>query len=134
VEKTTLEDENTYLRAILSWVSSREPQLGMMIAQFKRGDGFGVGYAYTQSDFDNLYGKIGEASGLSPGEKPTSTPNTQNTTNGVYSEPPRAPPKDQVWIPKPNELRNPLDTLPPQAPPKNTPKQRQNNQQPTPQP
>ena len=56
-----LENENTYPRAILSWVSSSEPQLGMMIKQFKRGDGFGVGYTYTKSDFDMLYGKIGKA-------------------------------------------------------------------------
>ena len=41
VEKANLENENTYLSAILSWVSSSEPQLGMMIKQFKRGDGFG---------------------------------------------------------------------------------------------
>ena len=33
----------------------------MMIKQFKRGDGFGVGYTYTKSDFDRLYGKIGKA-------------------------------------------------------------------------
>ena len=46
VEKANLENENTYLRAILSWVSSSEPQLGMMIKQFKRGDGFGVGYTH----------------------------------------------------------------------------------------
>ena len=44
VEKANLENENTYLRAILSWVSASEPQLGMMIKQFKCGDGFGVGY------------------------------------------------------------------------------------------
>ena len=31
VEKTNLENENIYLRAILGWVSGREPQLGMMI-------------------------------------------------------------------------------------------------------
>ena len=35
----------------------------MMIKQFKRGDGFGVGYTYTKSDFDRLYGKIGKAAG-----------------------------------------------------------------------
>ena len=51
VEKANLENENTYLRAILSWVSASEPQLGMMIEQFKRGDGFWVGYTYTKSDF-----------------------------------------------------------------------------------
>ena len=65
VEKANLENENTYLRAILGWVSSCEPQLGMMIKQFKRGDGFGVGYTYTKSDFDKLYGKIGKATGVS---------------------------------------------------------------------
>ena len=54
VEKANLENENTYLRAILSWVSASEPQLGMMIKQFKRGDGFGVGYTYTKSDFDRF--------------------------------------------------------------------------------
>ena len=47
VDKTLLEDENTYLRVILGWVSSREPQLGIIIGQFKKGNGFGVGYDYT---------------------------------------------------------------------------------------
>ena len=64
VEKANLKNENTYLRAILSWVSSSEPQLSMMIKQFKRGDGFGVGYTYTKSDFDMLYGKIGKTAGV----------------------------------------------------------------------
>ena len=41
VEKANLENENIYLRAILSWVSSSEPQLGMMIKQFKRVMGLG---------------------------------------------------------------------------------------------
>jgi len=63
VEKANMENENTYLRAILSWVSANEPQLGMMIKQFNRGDGFGVGYTYMKSDFDKLYGKIGKTAG-----------------------------------------------------------------------
>ena len=67
VEKANLENENTYLRAILSWVSASESQLGMMIKQFKRGDGFGVGYTYTKSDFDMLYGKLGKAAGVLSG-------------------------------------------------------------------
>jgi hypothetical protein len=41
--KQTIDDENTYLRIVLSWVSSREPQLGLMIKMFKRADGFGIG-------------------------------------------------------------------------------------------
>ena len=104
-----------------------------MIVQFKRGNGFGVGYAYTSSDFDTLYGKIGETSGVRPEEKPESsspqTTNSQNPKDGVYTEPPKAPPKGQVWIPKPNELRNPLDTMPPPAPTKDAPKQLPKNQQ-----
>ena len=59
VGKTNQENENTYLRAIPGWVSSRGPQLGIMIQQFMRGNGFGVGYEHKQSDFDHLYGKIG---------------------------------------------------------------------------
>ena len=35
-EKENSDSENFYLRQILSWVSAREPQLGMMIQQFKK--------------------------------------------------------------------------------------------------
>ena len=48
--------------------------------------------------------------------------------DGVIEEHVRAPPKKQVWVSKPNKLRNTLDTLPdissvpPKAqPPKNKP-------------
>jgi chromosome segregation ATPase len=45
-DKTRTEEENTYLRSVLSWVSSSEPQLGMMVSQFKRGTGgLGLGFA-----------------------------------------------------------------------------------------
>src|SRR6185312_15765033 len=90
VEIANLENENTYLRVILSWVSASEPQLGMMIKQFKRGDGFGVGYTYIKSDFDKLYGKIGKAAGNTAS---TSTqPSLVDPTDGVLKEPPKAPP------------------------------------------
>jgi hypothetical protein len=35
-----LQDENDKLRQVLSWLSSQEPQLGMMIAGYKRFDGW----------------------------------------------------------------------------------------------
>jgi hypothetical protein len=35
-----LQDENDELREVLSWLSSQEPQLGMMIASCKRFDGW----------------------------------------------------------------------------------------------
>lgn len=41
-----------------------EPQLGMMIHQFKWGGGSGTGFADDDVDFDKLYGKTGEYSGL----------------------------------------------------------------------
>ena len=83
--------------------------MGMMIKQFKRGDGFGVGYTYTKSDFDRLYGKIGNAA---ENTASTSTqPSLADPVGGVLKEPQKAPPQKQVWVPKPNELRNPLDTL-----------------------
>src|SRR6185312_11588545 len=115
VEKTSLENENTYLTAILSWVSSSEPQLGMMIKQFKHGDSFGVGYTYTKSDFDKLYGKIGKAAGNTSALNTASMstqPSLVDHVDGVLKEPQKAPPQKQVWVLKPNELRNPLDTLP----------------------
>ena len=89
VEKANLENENTYLRAILSWVSSSEPQLGMMIMQFKRGDGFGVGYTYTKSDFDKLYGKIGKVAGVLSALNTLSTsmqPSLVDPVDGVLKE------------------------------------------------
>ena len=59
-DKMRSEEENTYLRTILSWVSCSESQLGMMINQFKRGiGGPGVGFAIGGKG-ENLYGKIYE--------------------------------------------------------------------------
>ena len=121
-DKMRFEEDNTYLRSILSWVSSSEPQLGMMMSQFRRGTcTSGVGFAIGGKG-ENLYGKVGEFSGLSPSEKPSTTPKLIKFTppepskptvkDGVFEEPPKSPPQKQVWIPKPNHLRNPLDTLP----------------------
>ena len=47
-----LQNENDDLRECLSWLSGCEPQLGMMISQFKRADGRGLGFE-----------KVGECSG-----------------------------------------------------------------------
>ena len=122
--KMQTEEENTYLRTILSWVSCSEPQLGMMISQFKRAAG-GSGVGLAQGVDLSAFGKIGESSGLNPSEKPNSTttpkltklpskePVKPITKDGVFEEPPRAPPKNQVWHPKPNHLKNKLDTMPP---------------------
>jgi hypothetical protein len=47
-----LQDENDKLREVLSWSSSQEPQLEMMIASCKRFDGWALGLD-----------KVGEGSG-----------------------------------------------------------------------
>jgi hypothetical protein len=94
----------------------------MMMSQFRRGTRtLGVGFALGGKG-EHVYGKVGEFSGLSPSEKPSTTPKlikinppkpTEPTVKDeVFEEPPRAPPQKQVWVPKPNHLRNPLDTLP----------------------
>ena len=100
-DKMKTEEDNTYLRSILSWVSCSEPQLGMMIIQFWRGTGAsGVGFALGGKG-ENIYGKVGECSGLNPSEKPSTIPKLIKiippkptkpiVKDGVFEEPPKAP-------------------------------------------
>jgi hypothetical protein len=80
-----LQAENDDLRNMLSWLSSQEPQLGMMIEAFKRFDGQALG-----SD------KVGECSGEREGKlgKTLFTPHTTH--------------KNQ-FAPKPNQTHNPRE-------------------------
>lgn len=130
-EKENSVSENFYLRQILSWVSAREPQLGMMIQQFKKEDGFGLGYKYSQADFKSVLGKALEWSKLTPEQHFPKTHNTQSfqadqPKDGVFDEPPKVLLKKPVWVPKPKGVQNPLDFLPgtskakPKAKPKAT--------------
>jgi hypothetical protein len=93
----------------------------MMMSQFSWGTGTsGVDFALGGKG-EHVYSKVGELIGLSPSEKPPtpklikitpSKPTKPTVKDGVFEEPPRAPPQKQVWVLKPNHLRNPLDTLP----------------------
>jgi hypothetical protein len=94
----------------------------MMVSQFKRGiSGLGLGFGAKDGKVA-CFGTVGEYNGLKPSEKPSTTPklfkltphksSTHDVKNGVIEEPVRAPPQKQVWYPKPNYLRNTLDTLP----------------------
>jgi hypothetical protein len=116
----------------------------MMVSQFKRGTG-GLRLGFAAKDGNvTRFGKVGEGSGLTPSEKPSPTPKLIKITppkpitpvkDGVIEESVRAPPQKQVWIPKPNHLRNTLDTLPdissdplpraPQPPKKKAPSHKQ---------
>jgi hypothetical protein len=80
-----LRDGNNKLREVLSWLSSQESQLGMMIASCKRLDGWALG-------FD----KSGESSGEREGKF------------GNASVPPQSTPKDK-FAPKPNQLLKPRE-------------------------
>jgi hypothetical protein len=77
-----LQDENNKLREVLSWLSSQEPQLGMMIASCKRFDGWALGF-----------NKVGESSGEREGKF------------GNVPVPPQSTPKDK-FAPKPNSCLN----------------------------
>jgi hypothetical protein len=81
-----LQDENGELRKLMGWLSSHEPQLRIMIETYKRQDGEVLGAK-----------KVGEGSSESD-----------------ISEPPKTHHKN-AFAPKPNHLRNRLDTTP--APP-----------------
>jgi hypothetical protein len=80
-----LQDENDELRKLMGWLSGHEPQLRIMIETFKRQNGEGLGA-----------NKVGEGSEQS------------------IPEPPKTHHKNDL-PPKPNHLKNRLDTTP--APP-----------------
>jgi hypothetical protein len=86
-----LQDENDELRKMMGWLSGHEPQLRMMIEAYTHYDGQALG-----SD------KVGEGSGENEGKI------------GDIPEPPKTYHKN-AYAPKPNPLRNRLDTTP--APP-----------------
>jgi hypothetical protein len=83
-----LQDENDELRKMMGWLSGHEPQLRMMMETYKHQDGKALGSE-----------KVGEASGEG-GEK-----------IGDILAPPKTYNKN-AFAPKPNPLRNKLDTNP----------------------
>jgi hypothetical protein len=83
-----LQDENDELRKMMGWLSGHEPRLRMMIEAYKRYDGKALGSE-----------KVGESSG-EKGEK-----------IGNIQAPPKTYHKN-AYVPKPNPLRNKLDTTP----------------------
>jgi hypothetical protein len=83
-----LQDENDESRKMMGWLSGHEPQLRMMIEAYKRYDGQVLGLD-----------KVGEGSGVNEGKF------------GDIPEPPKTYHKN-AYAPKPNPLRNRLDTTP----------------------
>jgi hypothetical protein len=83
-----LQDENDELRKMMGWFSGHEPQLRMMIKAYKCYDGQALGS-----------NKVGEGSGENEGKI------------GDIPEPPKTYHMN-AYAPKPNPLRNRLDTTP----------------------
>jgi hypothetical protein len=90
-----LQDENDELRKMMGWLLGYEPQLRIMIETYKRQNGEGLGA-----------NKVGEGSGENEGKI------------GDIPELPKTHHKN-AFVPKPNHLRNRLDTTlaPPVFPP-----------------
>jgi hypothetical protein len=87
----SLQDESDELRKLMGWLSGHESQLRIMIETYKRQDGEALGAK-----------KVGEGSCENEGKI------------GDILEPPKTRHKN-AFVPKPNHLRNRLDTTP--APP-----------------
>jgi hypothetical protein len=90
-----LQDDNDELRQSMGWLSGHEPLLRMMIEAFKHHDGEALGANKVGEGIDENEGKIGD-----------------------IPEPPKTHHKN-TFVPKPNHLRNRLDTTlaPPVFPP-----------------
>ena len=100
-KEENFDSENFYLRQILSWVSAREPYLGMLIQQFKKKDGFGLGYKYSKADFESVLDKVMEWSKLTPEQyfpkiHTAKTFHPDQRKDGVFQELPKNPPKKPI--------------------------------------
>jgi hypothetical protein len=82
------------------------------------GLGLGFGAKYGSAA---CFGKVDEWCGLEPSKKASTTPEIIKiippkpitpVRDGLIEELVRAPPQKQLWVPKPNHLRNILHTLP----------------------
>jgi hypothetical protein len=94
-------EENDYLRKVLGWLSGREPQLKIMIEEFKRADGRGLGV-------EKVGEKVGENSGESVYEKCVESTPEFEVIGDIQVPLPKA--TKNSFTPKPNHLCNKLDT------------------------
>jgi hypothetical protein len=104
-------EENDYWRKVLGWLSRQEPQWKIMIEEFKRADGRGLG-------FEKLGEKVRENSGESVYEKCVESNLEFEVIGDIQVPLPKAP--KNTFTPKANHLCNKLDTTqdPPKFPPK----------------
>jgi hypothetical protein len=75
-----LQDENDKLCEVLSWLSSQEPQLGMMIASCKRCDGWTLGLDKVgegSGEIEGIFGNVSIPPQPTHKDKFASKPNQQ---------------------------------------------------------
>jgi hypothetical protein len=73
-----LQDENCKLREVLSWLSSQEPQLGVLIASYKCFDGWALGsdeFGESGGEREGKFGNVPVPPQPTPKDKFTSKPN-----------------------------------------------------------
>jgi hypothetical protein len=73
-----LQDENNKLREVLSWLSSQEPQLGMIIASCKHFDGWALGFdksGESSGEREGIFGNVSAPPQPTPKDKFASKPN-----------------------------------------------------------
>jgi hypothetical protein len=73
-----LQDENCKLREVLSWLSTQEPQLGVLIASYKCFDGWDLGsnkFGESSGEREGKFGNVSVPSQPTPKDKFASKPN-----------------------------------------------------------
>jgi hypothetical protein len=73
-----LQDENCKLREVLSWLSTQEPQLGVLIASYKCFDGWALGsnkFGESSGEREGKFGNVSVPSQPTPKDKFASKPN-----------------------------------------------------------
>jgi hypothetical protein len=116
-----LQDENNKLCEVLSWLSSKEPHLGMMIASYKRFDGWALGsvkFGESSGEREENFGNIPVPPQTTSKDKFASKPNqllkprekTSEKEGEKYSEKPSWKPSEKLCEdphpkPKPRPIR-----------------------------
>jgi ElaB/YqjD/DUF883 family membrane-anchored ribosome-binding protein len=81
-----LQDENNKLCEVLSWLSSQEPQLGVMIASYKRFDGWALGsvkFGESSGEREGNFGNIPVPPQTTPKDKFASKPNARRKVKSL---------------------------------------------------
>jgi hypothetical protein len=109
-----LQDENDKLREVLSWLSSQEPQLGMIIASCKSFDGWALGsdkFGECSGEREGKFENLSVPSQPTPKDKFASKPNqpreklSEKASENPSEKPSEKPCEEPHPKPKPKPIR-----------------------------